>query len=105
MASGQWNIAATDWTDGGTGSKSYVQIFAQETVSPAIDATQRFEMRVGSYEIIATGNSVLRDEFNDGEVATTTYYPAARGASVQATTRFLLMERCSTSSYIEQSFG
>lgn len=79
VASGQWNIASTDWSDGGTGSKSYVQIFAQETVSPTLDATQRFEMRVGSYEIIAAGNSVVRDEFNDGEVATSTYYPAARG--------------------------
>ena len=78
VANGQWNIAATDWSDGGTGTKSYLQIFAQETVSPSVDTTQRFELRVGSYEVLAASNSVLRDEFNDGDVATTTYFPSAR---------------------------
>ena len=79
VANGQWNIAASDWSDGGTGSKSYVQVFAQENVTPSVDPAQRFELRVGSYEIIAAGNSVLRDEYSDGDLSTSTYYPAARG--------------------------
>lgn len=80
VATGQWNIASSDWSDGGSGTKSYVQIFAQETVSPAVDTTQRFELRVGSYEITSGGNSILRDEFNDGDVATCTFYPSGRSS-------------------------
>ncbi len=79
VATGQWSIAQSDWSDGGTGTNSHVQIFAQENVSATVDVTQRFELRVGSYEIIAAGNTVLRDLFDDGELTTSTYYPAARG--------------------------
>ena len=84
VASGQWAMTQADWSDGGDGSKSYVQIFAQENVSPALDPTQQFELAVGSYEIIAGSGTVLRDEFADGDPTTADYFPSARNVGVSS---------------------
>jgi hypothetical protein len=76
VASGQWAIAQADWSDGGDGSKSYVQIVAQEGVYPSVDPTQQFRLTVGSYGITTSAASVLRDEFADGDPTTVDWFPS-----------------------------
>jgi hypothetical protein len=84
VASGQWAMAQADWSDGGDGSKSYVQVFAQEGVYPATDPTQQFELAVGSYEILAGSETVLRDEFADGDPTTADYFPSGRSSGISS---------------------
>ncbi|NBS84946.1 MAG: hypothetical protein EBS59_09705, partial [Verrucomicrobia bacterium] len=79
---GNWAISQSDWSDGGTGSTSLLQVFAQENASPTQDLTQKFQFTVGSYAITAGSTTILRDEFDDNELATVDDYPSGLNATV-----------------------
>ena len=80
--SGSWAISQTDWSDSGNGSTSHLQIFAQENASPTPDLTQKFQFTVGSYNVTAGTSTVLRDEFDDNELATVDDFPSGLNATV-----------------------
>ena len=82
ILSGSWAISQTDWSDSGDGSTSHLQIFAQENASPSPDLTQKFQFTVGSYIVSAGTSTLLRDEFDDNELATVDDYPSGLNATV-----------------------
>lgn len=80
---GSWTISQSEWTDGGTGNTSSVSFFAQENVA-ATDVTQRFAASIDSYAITSGATTLLRDEFDDGDVPTVTEFPAAPVTSLSS---------------------
>ena len=80
--SGSWAISQTEWSDGGDGSTSHLQIFAQENATPTPDLTQKFQFTVGSYLVSAGTRTLLRDEFDDNELTTVDDYPSGLNATV-----------------------
>ena len=80
--SGSWAISQTEWSDGGDGSTSHLQIFAQENATPTPDLAQKFQFTVGSYIVSAGTSTLLRDEFGDNELATVDDYPSGLNATV-----------------------
>lgn len=84
VATGQWAITPADWSDGGDGSTSYVEMFAQETATATNDLNQKFEVRVGSYEISAGATTILRDTFSDNDLTTIDYFPAGWDTSISS---------------------
>lgn len=81
VANGQWALNAGEWSDGGDGSTSYLQVFTQEGVT-ANDLNQRFEMRVGSIEAATAGGTIFSDTFSDGDLTTADYFPSGRDTSI-----------------------
>lgn len=80
---GSWSISQAEWTDGGTGNTSYLGLFAQENVT-ATDLAQTFSMAIGSYTVTASSTVALRDEFDDGDAATVSEFPAAPTSSLSS---------------------
>lgn len=70
VATGSWAMTQADWSDGGDGSQSYVQIQAQEGETANVDPTQKVEFSVDSYEISVSGQTILNDHFDDSDLAT-----------------------------------
>ena len=83
VTSGSWAIAQSDWSDGGTGSTSYLGLLAQENVA-ATDATQKFAISADSYMITKDATTVLRDEFDDGDIATVTEFSGGITSSLSS---------------------
>lgn len=81
--SGSWTISQPEWTDGGTGSTSYCGLFAQENVAAA-DATQKFTIGIDSYAVSSGTTTLLRDEFDDGDVPAATEFPASLTSSLSS---------------------
>ncbi|MBX7209704.1 MAG: autotransporter-associated beta strand repeat-containing protein [Verrucomicrobiaceae bacterium] len=81
--SGSWTISQSEWTDGGTGSTSYFGLFAQEGVTTT-DVTQKFTIGIDSYTVSSGATTLLRDEFDDGDVPTVTEFPASLTSSLSS---------------------
>ena len=79
---GSWAITQADWSDGGDGSKSLLQIFAQENATPTFDLTQKFTFTVGSYAVSAGSAMILRDEFDDNDTATVDEFPSGLNTTI-----------------------
>jgi len=78
---GNWAVTQAEWSDGGDGSKSQLQIFAQEN-SSVVDSTQKFTFTVGSYGVYAGATTILRDEFSENDLATVNEFPSAFQSSL-----------------------
>ena len=81
---GNWAISQSDWSDGGSGSTSLLQVFAQENASPTPDLTQKFTFTLGSYTVTAGGTMLLRDEFDDYDLTTVNECPSAIDAALSS---------------------
>lgn len=78
---GNWAVTQAEWSDGGDGSTSHLQIFAQEN-SSGVDTTQKFTFTVGSYGVYAGATTILRDEFSENDLATVNEFPSAFQSSL-----------------------
>jgi autotransporter-associated beta strand protein len=79
---GNWAITQADWNDGGDGSTSHLQIFAQENATPTPNPAQKFQFTIGSYSVTAGAATILRDEFDDNQPATVDEFPSGLNATV-----------------------
>ena len=79
---GNWAISRADWSDGGDGSTSHLQIFAQENATPTPNPAQKFQFTIGSYSVTAGATTILRDEFDDNQPATVDEFPSGLNATV-----------------------
>jgi hypothetical protein len=70
VVTGSWAVAQSNWSDGGDGSRSRLQIRVSETVAET-NQEQQFTFRLGSYEVESQGTLVLSDMFDDGDVSAT----------------------------------
>lgn len=84
VLTGNWAITQAEWTDGGTGTTSYLGMFAQESQNASVDVTQKFTMTVGSYKVTTGATTVLRDEFDDGEVTSVNETTAVAPSSLSS---------------------
>ena len=82
--SGNWAILQSDWSDGGTGTASYVDVFAQETATPTPNLNQQFSFTVGSYTITSGTNAILNDTFSDVSVALVDYFSGATNSPISS---------------------
>jgi autotransporter-associated beta strand protein len=83
VTTGSWAITQADWSDGGTGNTSYLGLLAQENVT-VTNTAQKFMVSADSYTITKGATTVLRDEFDDGDAATVTEFPAGNTSSLSS---------------------
>ena len=76
VVSGSWAITPAGRSDGGTGDTSYLGMLAQENVATT-NSAQQFTISADSCTITKGATMVLRDEFDDGELASATEFPAS----------------------------
>ena len=83
VMTGSWTITQAEWSDGGIGNTSYLGVLAQENVSTT-DPTQKFTISADSYTVTKGATTVLRDEFDDGDFASATEFPASLTSSLSS---------------------
>ena len=76
VTTGSWAITQAEWSDGGTGNRSFLGLLAQENMSTT-DPAQKFTISADSYTITKGATVVFRDEFDDGDFATATEFPSS----------------------------
>ncbi|MBL9144416.1 MAG: hypothetical protein JNM99_12125 [Verrucomicrobiaceae bacterium] len=80
---GSWAITQAEWSDGGTGDTSYLGMLAQENVATT-NTAQQFTISADSCTITKGATMVLRDEFDDGDLASATEFPASLTSSLSS---------------------
>lgn len=83
VVSGSWTITQAEWSDGGTGDTSYLGMLAQENVATT-NTAQQFTISADSYTITKGAMTVFRDEFDDGDLASATEFPASLTSSLSS---------------------
>ena len=82
VLTGAWAMTQADWSDGGTGTTSCLQIFAQENATQNLN--QQFTFTVGSYLITSGSTAVLTDNFNDNDLSTVDSFPSGVNPTISS---------------------